>query len=245
MKKVLLIVLALALVLGVAVAAGLLPTTYDPGNQKATTYDPGNQENFLDAFDIPTYSRGFRGAVFQPAAKAPSFVLTDQDGREVRMSDLRGKAVVLTFLYTACLDVCPAIGGKFGSLQDQFHSELDAKVEFLAISVDPDRDTAERIKEFNKKFTVDLTYLNGDQETLEPLWKTFGVAVQQVMANGTAIANVQHHDDEAPHPPALDYFVGHTAVVYLIDPEGMMRAVHLGDVWSPADLLYDIRLLLA
>lgn len=224
MKKVVLV--ALALVVVTAVAAGWFLTTY---------YARNPQDD---------YSGDFRGAVFQPPAKAPNFVLTDQDGREVRMSDLQGKAVVLTFLYTACPDVCPAIGGKFASLQEQFHSELDKKVKFLAISVDPEYDTAERIKEFNTKFTVDLTYLSGDKETLEPIWQSFGVAVQQVVANGTATTDVQHRDDEMPHPSALDYFVGHSNVVYLIDAEGMMKAVHLGNVWSPVDLLHDIRLLL-
>lgn len=67
---------------------------------------------------------------------APNFQLEDQEGRQVALSDLRGKVVVLTFLYTHCPDVCPLIAEHLKTASSQLGAAMN-QVAFVAVSVDP------------------------------------------------------------------------------------------------------------
>src|SRR5256885_15115153 len=75
----------------------------------------------------------FAGAAMPPGARAPDFALRDQDGRLVRMSDFRGKPVIVTFLYAECTGSCPAQAQQIKGALDDLGHDLPA----LAISVDP------------------------------------------------------------------------------------------------------------
>ncbi|HZQ36500.1 MAG TPA: SCO family protein, partial [Dehalococcoidia bacterium] len=81
---------------------------------------------------------------------APDFTLHTADGRPFTLSDLRGRAVVLTFLYTHCLDVCPAIAGRL-ALADKQLGKTASKVAFVSVSVDPEGDTPASVEQFSEE----------------------------------------------------------------------------------------------
>ena len=96
----------------------------------------------------------FEGALMPPGARAPDFALRDQDGRMVRMTDFRGKPVIVTFLYSNCTGSCPAQAQQIKGALDDLGHDLPA----VAVSVDPAYDS---------------------ERQLEPVWKGFGIAPQR------------------------------------------------------------------
>ncbi len=173
-----------------------------------------------------------KGFLITPPSSAYDFRLPDQDGRVVSLSGLRGKAVALTFLYTHCPDVCPLITDKlhraYGRLGD-----LAGRVAFVAVSVDPNGDTPAAVREFLAAHHVqhELTYLRGSLAQLHPVWSHYYVGSDAAEVNPRAAAA----------PPTAQQ-IGHTALVYLIDPQGKIQAF-LPANFDPADLVIDLRLL--
>jgi protein SCO1/2 len=173
------------------------------------------------------------GAVLTPPVAASDFRLTDQDGRTVSLSELRGKVVALTFLYAHCPDVCPLIAEQMRAA----HRQLGAtarEAAFVAVSVDPTGDTPTAIREFLRQHRVEgvLTYLHGSFAELRPVWAHYYVGSDAKVVNPAAAAAA------APPRGAVD----HTAIVYIIDPQGQIRAFLPGN-FDPQDLVTDIRAL--
>jgi protein SCO1/2 len=126
-------------------------------------------------YQAGTYS----GQVLSGAPRAPDFTLRDASGRTVRLSDFRGRAVLLTFVYTDCPDVCPLIMTNLGVALDKAGADA-RKAQILAVSVDPKGDTPERVRTFLRvRGLADRAqYLIGTRKELEPVWKAYGIAVQ-------------------------------------------------------------------
>lgn len=175
------------------------------------------------------------GAVLTPPAAAYDFRLRDVDGRQVAMSGLRGKVVVLTFLYTHCPDVCPLIAEllhrTYGLL-----GPATAHAAFVAVSVDPNGDTVAAVRGFLHEHHVqgELTYLRGTFAELRPVWAHYYVGSDAKEVNPAAAAAA---------PPAAGQ-VGHTAIVYVVDPAGKIR-VFLSGNFDPQDLATDVKALAA
>src|SRR4051812_43139457 len=72
---------------------------------------------------------------------APAFGLMSQDMKPVNSSGLRGKVLAVTFLYTACPDICPTLTQKLLEVQEALTPEFGDKIAFVAITLDPERDT--------------------------------------------------------------------------------------------------------
>lgn len=153
----------------------------------------------------------------------PEFRLTDQDGRAVSPADLRGRVIVLTFLYTTCPDICPLIAGKLGQAYDRLGQQA-RDVAFLAISVDPERDTAARARQYLDALRLGdkLVYLTGDRRSLEGAWSAYGIGVRQVPIRAASGADA--------------YEVAHNDVLYVIDRQGGQRWLLRQDV-DLADLV--------
>jgi protein SCO1/2 len=156
------------------------------------------------------------------STQAPDFTLTDGlTGRSVSLAAQRGQVVALTFLYTNCPDVCPLTASMFRAAQDQLQTDA-ARVTFVAVSVDPDRDTAQAVQEFSRAhgLTTNWHYLIGARAQLAPVWASYGIGVQ------VGSAAVNHND-----------------AVYLIDRQGRERVLlHSEDLGR--DLVNDLRALL-
>jgi protein SCO1/2 len=147
----------------------------------------------------------YRGSLIDPPIQAADFELTNQEGQPFRLSELRGKVVVLFFGYTNCPDVCPVTLTEFKRLRANLGERAD-QVSFVYITVDPERDTPERMKAQVADYDPAIHALTGAREELLPVWKAFGIYQEKVEAD-----------------TAADYLVDHTSRVYVIDAGGNWR----------------------
>ena len=119
---------------------------------------------------------GWQGALRPPGTKLPDFTLTNQDGEPVTAASLRGRPLVVAFIYSHCQDICPAqVQSIRGALDDLGHD-----VPVIGVSVDPANDTGASAKTFLLKQAMRgrMDFLLGTRAQLEPVWKAFGIAPQ-------------------------------------------------------------------
>lgn len=157
----------------------------------------------------------------QPAA---DFALTDQRGQTVRLSDFRGQAIVLTFIYTSCPDVCPLIAENLRVAYEILPVDARDDVALLAVTVDPARDTQAALEQFSELHRLadnpSWHALRGDPDTLERVWQDYGVYPGTGDATPTS---VHAHGTPEPETPSAGGGVGHTDAIYIIDAEGRLR----------------------
>lgn len=165
-----------------------------------------------------------RGTVFAAPEPAPGFQLTDQDGQPFRLSDHQGQVVALFFGYTHCPDICPLTLGFITSAASQLGDDA-ANVRFVFISVDPERDSSERLNDYLSRIDTEVVGLTGSPDE-----------VARVAADYDILVEKQPRDDGS-------YLVNHSAHMTLIDQAGNLKiVVPMGS--DGDDLLNDIRWLL-
>ncbi len=108
---------------------------------------------FLSPFSLQCFAQETELPRIGPA---PSFSLTTQDNRPLAWADLRGKPVVLTFIFTTCRSECPVLTAKLVDIQRRFSLEQKETPRFIAVSVEPTRDTPEVLKAYAYNFGADL-----------------------------------------------------------------------------------------
>lgn len=154
---------------------------------------------------------------------APDFTLTDGvTGKSLALSSLRRSTVALAFLYTRCPDVCPLTAGQFRAAQRSLGDDA-SKVEFVAVSVDPEGDTPAAVREFSDLHDLSdrWHYLIGPRAQLEAVWALYGIG---------------------SFPSSGARAVEHNDAIYLIDARGRERAIlHSSD--PPNWLIDDLRAL--
>ena len=99
-------------------------------------------------------------------APAPEFTLTSQDGAPVRLADFRGKVVAVTFIFTMCTNTCPVLTPMMSFVQDQLGRDFGEKIVFMSITVDPERDTCQVLKDYAQAFganPVGWFFLTGER----------------------------------------------------------------------------------
>ena len=195
-------------------------------------------------------SDSFLGTELTPKLAAKDFLLQNQLGRPVRLSDRNGDVVVLTFLYTTCPDVCPVTAAQ---LRDALEGLADdaAEVSLLAVSVDPEGDSPALAREFRDKWelTDSLDFLVGDRRELAAVWDAYHLAPSVSQRNTdhsegeTAGAEAARESVDALRQESARYLVVHSAPIYVIDREGFARSVFTLP-FATADLVHDVRLLL-
>src|SRR5579862_5455894 len=84
--------------------------------------------------------------------QAPQFRLLSQDGAEVALSQFRGKAVALTFIFASCSATCPLLTARLATVQDRLGADFGSRIAFLSITVDPEHDTPGVLKQYAKAF---------------------------------------------------------------------------------------------
>lgn len=112
---------------------------------------------------------------------APPFALTDQNGQAVSLRDLRGRTIVLTFLFTHCTDVCPVLPVMLNRVDQQLTADEKKHTRFVGVSVDPRRDTPERLRAFMRERGLDdgrWTLLTGSVTALAQVAADYGVVVR-------------------------------------------------------------------
>jgi protein SCO1/2 len=161
---------------------------------------------------------------------APDFRLTDQSGRSVALAELRGRAVVLAFLYATCPDFCPATAVKLRQTVELMGKDA-TRVVLLAVSVDPDRDDQQAAQRFSARYGMPERlwhFLTGTQDELAPVWQAYGIG--RVPRTGAA----------PPAGASMADALGHTEAVYVIDTKGRERTLLRGD-FNPAELAAALR----
>jgi protein SCO1 len=121
---------------------------------------------------------------YQPVdVAAPAFTLQDADGRVTRLVDLKGKVVVLHFIFTKCPDVCPLHAERIAEIQKMVNiTPMKAQVQFITVTTDPTRDTGQVLRDYGDNHGLDLvnwiflTAAAGDPEdATRRLAKAYGV----------------------------------------------------------------------
>jgi protein SCO1/2 len=168
-----------------------------------------------------------RGTVYsEPYPPAPEIELRRGNGEGFQLSQLRGNIVLLFFGYTSCPDVCPTTMAEMKAALDKIGEEKASQVKVVFVTVDPARDTPERVQEYVDHFSNEFIGLSGSEAELQTTWNDYGVFRQIV--EGTSAAG---------------YLVDHTARVTLIDPDGNLR-VSYGFETPVDDIVHDLKLLL-
>lgn len=168
----------------------------------------------------------FRGTTYaEPYPVAPDFALTRANGNSFRLSERRGRIIVLFFGYTSCPDVCPTTMAELNQALEKLDDQA-AQVQVLFVTVDPQRDTPERVQEYVDHFNPNFIGLSGSEAELAKVWNDYGVFREVV--EGTSAAG---------------YLVNHTARVTLIDQQGNLRVSFPFDT-PVEDIVHDLKLLL-
>ena len=164
-----------------------------------------------------------KAGIFNPAREAPDFSVRGSDGAALTLSRYRGKVVLLGFGYTSCPNVCPVTLAVLAQAHRKLGA-LGAQVQVIYLTVDPERDSADRLKQYLASFDPTFVGGTGTPQQMAAVRKSYGVTAEK-------------------HGAGSDYAVAHSSFVYLITREGKLRALmpfgHKAD-----DYVHDISLLL-
>jgi protein SCO1/2 len=153
----------------------------------------------------------------------PDFKLTDQNGRVIRLNDFRGKAVVLTFIYTRCPlpNFCPLMSKNFSQLEERLSVEFTNRYQLLSVSMDPDFDTPQVLKEYAERYNAnakDWRFATGDSEQIK------------FVAGLTGLYYVRENG-----------LISHDLRTALIGPDGRLVHLWISNVWTPYEVQRMVR----
>lgn len=168
---------------------------------------------------------GLQGTVVDPPKELPVFEFTRANGETFRTAPEAGRPTVVLFGYTHCPDVCPTTLADWSRIKTRLGADA-ARVRFLFVSVDPDRDTPQISQEYASRFDPSFIGVTGDTATIGQMQRAFGVASFHEHAPGVATTAP---DSASPPPP---YMVNHTTATFLLDDKGRLVSVHsFGGGW--------------
>lgn len=165
----------------------------------------------------------FKGIDITGAPYGRGFSLPDVDGTVRTLADFKGQAVLLFFGFTQCPDVCPTALGRAAEVGRLLGADAK-RLAVVLVSVDPERDTAEVLREYVKLFDVGIVALRGDMAQTAETAKEFKVFYEKV-------------------PTSSSYTMNHSTLSYAFDPQGRLRLA-LRHEQSAADVASDLRNLL-
>jgi protein SCO1/2 len=148
----------------------------------------------------------------------PDFELIDQNGKPFRLSSLRGKAVVLTFIYTRCPlpDFCPLMSKNFKALQQRLEKGAPGKFQLVSVSIDPTFDRPEVLKEYASRYAANessWSFATASQEEINAVASQFGLV----------------HEPESG-------LISHNLRTALIGPDGRLVQLWKSNVWTPYEV---------
>lgn len=150
----------------------------------------------------------YNGGTYEPERVAPDFTMTDQFGQPFSLSEQRGKVVLVFFGYTFCPDFCPTTMAEVQQTIDNLGDEAE-NVEVAFVSVDPDRDTPERLKEYMDFFNPEFYGLSASDEATDQIKQDWGVLGEKL----------------DPEEGSDYYLVNHTTSLFAVDRDGYLRVV--------------------
>jgi protein SCO1/2 len=160
----------------------------------------------------------FHGTLAEPTLPAPEINLADQNGNLVRLSDWRGKIVLIFFGFTNCPDECPLTAAHLKQTLELLGDRAQ-DVRVVMVSTDPVRDTPQGIKDFLDNFDSGFVGIPGTMASLSSVWNDYGV----VVLNGGET---------------------HSSFIYVVDQAGDLRLTLTADT-EPEKIASDLKILLA
>jgi protein SCO1 len=170
--------------------------------------------------DPASTSASYSGATANPSKPAPPLQLEDSLGKPVNIDDYRGKAVLVTFLYDHCPDVCPLIVSNLRVAQNELGPQAK-DMQIIAVSVDPKGDTPKTVKKFlaEHQMTGRMEYLIGSESELNKVWTDW---------------NIRTAKD--PKDPEL---LEHSALIYGISGSGEITTLYPSN-FKPQQIVHDV-----
>jgi protein SCO1/2 len=168
----------------------------------------------------------YEGLALSREETTPPLALDNYLGTPVNIAQYRGKAVLVTFLYTHCPDVCPLIASHLHTALAEMPAAERRKLQIIAVSVDPRGDTPTTVGQFlaAHEMTGQMQYLVGSAAALKPVWTRWGIA-------DAATASAGNPD-----------LVAHTALVYGITARGRIAVIYPSN-FTPGEIVHDARVL--
>jgi protein SCO1/2 len=160
--------------------------------------------------------------------KAPDFALMTQDGKPLRLADLNGKVILVSFIFTTCNGTCPATTHRMAQIQEALNDRglwKEGRVRLLSITLDPDRDQPEALRNYMRLYDVDSahwSFLTGPPEKVKKTIADWGMWAR----------------------PAANGQLDHPSRIFLVDRQGRIREIYNLNFWKTTRVLEDIKLLL-
>ncbi|WP_133490303.1 SCO family protein [Alcanivorax sp. 24] len=195
-----------------------------------------NKDRFTRTFFLPMLIAGaalLLAACSEPARELPvntrlggDFTLTDYNGERFSLSSLNGEVVILFFGYTHCPDICPAVLARVSQVYRNLKEQGEAdQVRPVFVTFDPERDTAQHLREYLPWFKADILGLTGELSAIEKVAEQYGVVfIKEDGGNGE-----------------VDFT--HSDYIYLLDQQGRVRKVYPAD-FNIDEVVADVKTLL-
>lgn len=175
---------------------------------------------------ILTQEYQFEGAVIDPAQPAPPLDLVDSKGQEFDLKKYQGDVVLIFFGYTSCPDVCPTTLSEMKRVEAAL-GEAAEDVQVVFVTVDPERDTTDKLNSYVSLFDPSFIGLTGSLEALETAWKDYGV----------------FREIDTESETAAGYLVNHSSRLYLVNPDGELSVTYSYGT-LPEDIAKDVKYIL-
>jgi protein SCO1/2 len=175
---------------------------------------------------LPQAEQGLRSGTFDPPRDAPAFSLDGSTGSKLSLHDYLGKVVIVEFGYTYCEEVCPITLAHLTAAYKKLGNAA-RDVQLIYVTVDPERDNPERLREHLTAFNPTFLGATGTPDELQAVQKAYGVVARHVVSKNQA----------------LPYAVDHSSSLYLVDRQGKLRG--LVPFGTPVDdIVHDLDFLL-
>jgi protein SCO1/2 len=178
----------------------------------------------LAATAVASSAPALKAGVFDPPRAAPDFSLQSSEGGTLTLRSYRGKVVILGFGFTSCPDVCPTTLATLAQARRKLGSAA-ADVQIVYVTVDPERDSPQRMKEYLHAFDPTFIGGSGPADQLAAVRKDYGILAEKKVKGSS-------------------YLVAHSSYTYLIDRRGRLRAL-MQYGRGPDDYVHDLKILLA
>jgi protein SCO1/2 len=176
--------------------------------------------------EAPAASSGFE--LLKPGEAVPGGKFVDQDGRRRSFSSFKGSTVLITFIYTRCPmpTFCPLMDQHFVAIQNRLNDDaaIKGRVHLVSVSFDPQVDTPPVLKAHARTLGADLktwTFLTGDRDDIDQFASRFGVSVARA--------------------PNDQRDITHNLRTGIVDADGKLVKVYIGNEWTPDQALADVK----
>lgn len=204
------------------------PASQGGGTAAASTSSAGSSSGSSSAASTSRSGSAtqvsYRGPTLQTPSPAPPIILRNYLGQQVDTASYRGKALLVTFIYTHCPDTCPLIVANLHNAL-RLLGRRTSEVQIVGVSTDPRGDTRQAVAAFlaRHEMTGRMQYLTGSRAALVPVWRAWGISTSR---------------------PTSQDRVNHSALVYGITGSGKVTVVYPSN-FTPADIAHDVPLLAA